>query len=211
MIRRPPRSTLFPYTTLFRSRRDIGGEAPERVRTKRGPDCVGDAASYSSGVDRACPQRAAGREGGKGACGIDGDRKSVVQGKGVDLGGGRIIKKKGGIHRLAERGRHSCVERPTGCGGWWCRRGRSRRVSGGDAPERVRTKRGPDCVSDAASYISGVDRACPQRTAGREGGKGACGIDGYRCRDIRRAACRTQAEGGRGDRGGIHRLAERGC
>src|SRR2546430_13023982 len=24
MIRRPPRSTLFPYTTLFRSRRDIG-------------------------------------------------------------------------------------------------------------------------------------------------------------------------------------------
>src|SRR3712207_8121397 len=24
MIRRPPRSTLFPYTTLFRSRRDVG-------------------------------------------------------------------------------------------------------------------------------------------------------------------------------------------
>src|SRR2546422_3324422 len=24
MIRRPPRSTLFPYTTLFRSRRDAG-------------------------------------------------------------------------------------------------------------------------------------------------------------------------------------------
>src|SRR2546430_7220515 len=28
MIRRPPRSTLFPYTTLFRSR--IAGEGPER-------------------------------------------------------------------------------------------------------------------------------------------------------------------------------------
>src|SRR5690348_17985944 len=30
MIRRPPRSTLFPYTTLFRSRADIprGGAAP---------------------------------------------------------------------------------------------------------------------------------------------------------------------------------------
>src|SRR3712207_8215668 len=28
MIRRPPRSTLFPYTTLFRSRRDL-----ETVRT----------------------------------------------------------------------------------------------------------------------------------------------------------------------------------
>src|SRR2546426_9398746 len=37
MIRRPPRSTLFPYTTLFRSRLDhplefLGGEPrPERV------------------------------------------------------------------------------------------------------------------------------------------------------------------------------------
>src|SRR5215831_21249399 len=27
MIRRPPRSTLFPYTTLFRSRRRAGGES----------------------------------------------------------------------------------------------------------------------------------------------------------------------------------------
>src|SRR5438132_8894684 len=27
MIRRPPRSTLFPYTTLFRSRLDDGGAA----------------------------------------------------------------------------------------------------------------------------------------------------------------------------------------
>src|SRR2546422_8583319 len=28
MIRRPPRSTLFPYTTLFRSGRDGGVDAP---------------------------------------------------------------------------------------------------------------------------------------------------------------------------------------
>src|SRR2546430_10095185 len=28
MIRRPPRSTLFPYTTLFRSRRRGGGGVP---------------------------------------------------------------------------------------------------------------------------------------------------------------------------------------
>src|SRR3712207_8360374 len=34
MIRRPPRSTLFPYTTLFRSR---GDEAPRR-RERHGPD-----------------------------------------------------------------------------------------------------------------------------------------------------------------------------
>src|SRR2546422_8391823 len=31
MIRRPPRSTLFPYTTLFRSREAGGGEPRPRV------------------------------------------------------------------------------------------------------------------------------------------------------------------------------------
>src|SRR3712207_8653369 len=29
MIRRPPRSTLFPYTTLFRSELEPGAESPE--------------------------------------------------------------------------------------------------------------------------------------------------------------------------------------
>src|SRR3712207_7723310 len=32
MIRRPPRSTLFPYTTLFRSPGRVGGQQGERVR-----------------------------------------------------------------------------------------------------------------------------------------------------------------------------------
>src|SRR3712207_7897705 len=32
MIRRPPRSTLFPYTTLFRSTEDLGRLAMERAR-----------------------------------------------------------------------------------------------------------------------------------------------------------------------------------
>src|SRR5438034_3427154 len=44
MIRRPPRSTLFPYTTLFRSRADHQGlrphrrlrPAPRRRRDRRG-------------------------------------------------------------------------------------------------------------------------------------------------------------------------------
>src|SRR3712207_7983275 len=31
MIRRPPRSTLFPYTTLFRSDRRVGGGRDERA------------------------------------------------------------------------------------------------------------------------------------------------------------------------------------
>src|SRR5256885_7363756 len=32
MIRRPPRSTLFPYTTLFRSGGDRGGAVPDHPR-----------------------------------------------------------------------------------------------------------------------------------------------------------------------------------
>src|SRR3712207_8208324 len=32
MIRRPPRSTLFPYTTLFRSAEDVRAELLERER-----------------------------------------------------------------------------------------------------------------------------------------------------------------------------------
>src|SRR3712207_8855129 len=34
MIRRPPRSTLFPYTTLFRSRRWRGHRSARRVRRR---------------------------------------------------------------------------------------------------------------------------------------------------------------------------------
>src|SRR3712207_7792427 len=41
MIRRPPRSTLFPYTTLFRSARDLGGDlrlgGPRRDRRAAAP------------------------------------------------------------------------------------------------------------------------------------------------------------------------------
>src|SRR5256885_7012698 len=39
MIRRPPRSTLFPYTTLFRSRKLSGrfGAAPAGAAPSRGP------------------------------------------------------------------------------------------------------------------------------------------------------------------------------
>src|SRR5205823_7423233 len=43
MIRRPPRSTLFPYTTLFRSRFDVGHRRPHPV-AGRVPDRVEQAA-----------------------------------------------------------------------------------------------------------------------------------------------------------------------
>src|SRR3712207_7012954 len=35
MIRRPPRSTLFPYTTLFRSRRQPGSDDVARLYPRR--------------------------------------------------------------------------------------------------------------------------------------------------------------------------------
>src|SRR2546425_7024181 len=44
MIRRPPRSTLFPYTTLFRSLRSIAG----LERPRAGEISVADRVVYSS-------------------------------------------------------------------------------------------------------------------------------------------------------------------
>src|SRR3712207_7778769 len=45
MIRRPPRSTLFPYTTLFRSRPAARTAEPERAQDRAGPpDDGGDLA-----------------------------------------------------------------------------------------------------------------------------------------------------------------------
>src|SRR2546426_1616255 len=55
MIRRPPRSTLFPYTTLFRSgiadrhRQTIGGEDGERCRMFRRQQHVGAAGEPARG------------------------------------------------------------------------------------------------------------------------------------------------------------------
>src|SRR3712207_7724862 len=64
MIRRPPRSTLFPYTTLFRSRQAARGvAAARRDRLRRPPRGEGDAerigpAPSGRRVDaRATPQR----------------------------------------------------------------------------------------------------------------------------------------------------------
>src|SRR5437667_8600635 len=62
MIRRPPRSTLFPYTTLFRSRRDetFSGEhasvrAGGKPRRRRKPDqspCADDPRFGAEGAAR---------------------------------------------------------------------------------------------------------------------------------------------------------------
>src|SRR3712207_8532441 len=42
MIRRPPRSTLFPYTTLFRSQKLFPATISELGRFLGGPDDVGE-------------------------------------------------------------------------------------------------------------------------------------------------------------------------
>src|SRR3712207_7124208 len=82
MIRRPPRSTLFPYTTLFRSQAVVGGQvllAGQLRRPVRGqwlPRVVLARRPLALAVDRAA--RRAEDDGGAGASrGLeDADRRS---------------------------------------------------------------------------------------------------------------------------------------
>src|SRR3712207_7834654 len=53
MIRRPPRSTLFPYTTLFRSRREVLQEVPRwRGPLRMTEQIIGDGAALLAGACR---------------------------------------------------------------------------------------------------------------------------------------------------------------
>src|SRR3712207_9565886 len=105
MIRRPPRSTLFPYTTLFRSQEAInayngaGGGTAGRAAALRS---VADSGSVRNAEIRAAfvlleyPGYMR-RDPDDVGYGFwlkklnDKDRKCVVEGKRVDLGGRRII------------------------------------------------------------------------------------------------------------------------
>src|SRR2546430_17044232 len=108
MIRRPPRSTLFPYTTLFRSLTDES--VAELVGTLQAQTLLDGASDQlriaSETVERLwVPQQqiqaVANEIRGRLMPGIQEkdavlqqlDRKSVVKGKSVDLGGRRSIKK----------------------------------------------------------------------------------------------------------------------
>src|SRR2546425_13081543 len=92
MIRRPPRSTLFPYTTLFRSHSggELSGLQLPRLRaTAAGRELepvrlVQDACARREGAPHDLERRRGGR----------GDRESGGEGKRGDIGGRRIIKKK---------------------------------------------------------------------------------------------------------------------
>src|SRR3712207_9025475 len=61
MIRRPPRSTLFPFTTLFRSR----GGGPRRRARGAGRQCLARLARQEDGPRRLGICRAAARGGRK--------------------------------------------------------------------------------------------------------------------------------------------------
>src|SRR3712207_7855844 len=76
MIRRPPRSTLFPYTTLFRSRQQrVGRALGDRERVGRQQQCGGDDPDQSTdqGVDEPGVGQAGARRLERG----DQDRKST--------------------------------------------------------------------------------------------------------------------------------------
>ena len=49
MIRRPPRSTLFPYTTLFRSKVELVGDGELRVENHKGILAYGQEEIHVSG------------------------------------------------------------------------------------------------------------------------------------------------------------------
>src|SRR5256886_8791947 len=61
MIRRPPRSTLFPYTTLFRSNRRIGKDWRFRKRPSVAPTCQRIATKQLRALRRPGDTRACGR------------------------------------------------------------------------------------------------------------------------------------------------------
>src|SRR3712207_7261491 len=85
MIRRPPRSTLFPYTTLFRSR------PAERARARAG-----------AAVPAAQPRAVAGgRQGGRPDGGDGGGRRGGAG------GGGRPGASRGGVQRRRRPDRKS--------------------------------------------------------------------------------------------------------
>src|SRR2546429_6690764 len=55
MIRRPPRSTLFPYTTLFRSAKDRAGSSHNCARILRYRMAPATATARASVGESACP------------------------------------------------------------------------------------------------------------------------------------------------------------
>src|SRR2546422_11662762 len=100
MIRRPPRSTLFPYTTLFRSRRAVCEEARGGARvTARG--------DLSGGVGRGAAHGDAGGGGGP----HEEPRLRRGDEARADAGGGaRSLSRKGCRHARAQVNGHCSAD-----------------------------------------------------------------------------------------------------
>src|SRR3712207_8054681 len=82
MIRRPPRSTLFPYTTLFRSDPEVGAGAAPVAAVGCGQRGGGDGGVHgptSSGLQRRTTRVHEPPRGGTGSNSEAGDRKSTRQ------------------------------------------------------------------------------------------------------------------------------------
>src|SRR3712207_9154103 len=84
MIRRPPRSTLFPYTTLFRSARLV---APDRARMVDGDHA--DAASGDAAFEPAPDDLDLGQLGHRASAAVAVDRPPRHAGGRVHLAGER--------------------------------------------------------------------------------------------------------------------------
>src|SRR2546422_3056584 len=109
MIRRPPRSTLFPYTTLFRSPillrvEDLVPERPEH----RGADFPGAAAQVQ--IQSAGEVRVGAPDDRPVSAG---DRAVAVQVLELDAAGARaVVPERGGIERVSVVAvRHQAVKR----------------------------------------------------------------------------------------------------
>src|SRR2546427_9719141 len=93
MIRRPPRSTLFPYTTLFRSdHAGLHGRAVTKVDGGR----VGRGRIDGSGVLGGGQHGGEGRAGGGGGRRRGGSGRAAWGGRGEDSGVAGSLKKKKG-------------------------------------------------------------------------------------------------------------------
>src|SRR2546422_8898808 len=120
MIRRPPRSTLFPYTTLFRSPRAAAAERgasaapavarPPRLRSSgavhgRAREATGRAGGEPRGAAAAAVRTAAGRAGASGAGPAP---PAAPVGAGRPGGQRRAPRGERGPHLLPRRARCDC-------------------------------------------------------------------------------------------------------
>src|SRR2546425_4225000 len=170
MIRRPPRSTLFPYTTLFRSRRgDAGGAArdrgvgagPARFRARRG---AGAAARQGA-------RRGGGVRGSSQGHQPDGGRRDRRARDPAPRGDGQ--SRSLGAPPVGGVGGHGVALERVGHpeGGSGLARGGRAELRGAGSQDGVRAAREPDREPRGAGYVGDVAKTVtpqpPATPAGR--------------------------------------------